>query len=372
MGHQKYIWELKSWPLFTYQSEDILLDLGIARRAQGHIIAQANLIGIESEAALITEEAFMTSAIEGEKLDRGSIRSSVARRLGLSTAGLSKEQREIDGLVEMLMSATKDYDQYLSAKMLYAWQAALFPTGYSGLTKIATGRYRNKTEAMQVISTSGGKVKVHFEAPPKDKIQPEMSEFIKWFNSHNKTDGLIKAAIAHFWFITIHPFEDGNGRLARAITDRALAHDEKTGTRLYSLSSQIVKERNEYYDVLESSQKGTVDITKWIKWFLAMYTRAIQSSNSEVDKAVLVAQFWKCHRESLLNPRQLKVVNRLLEAMPNGFEGGMTNRKYVSLTKVSRETAKRDLAELERKKILKRNPGDGRSVSYSIDLSFFK
>jgi Fic family protein len=267
------------------------------------------------------------------------------------------------------MDATSNHQSRLTAKRLFGWQAALFPTGFSGLRKIAVGTWRKGTQPMQVISGRLGKEKIHFEAPPSSQVAKEMKAFFDWWEGPSKKlDGIIRAGIAHFWFVTIHPFEDGNGRIARAITDMALAQDEQTGCRFYSLSSQIVFERNAYYDILEASQKKNSDLTLWLKWFLKMFCLAIEKSEGVVAKALNIARFWQLHNQAEFNSRQIKIINRLLEAEPEGFEGGMTNRKYVGLTKVSRETAKRDIAELEEKGVLKRNSGKGRSISYSLSF----
>ncbi|HEY8269661.1 MAG TPA: Fic family protein [Pseudobdellovibrionaceae bacterium] len=364
-----YVWQKSDWPNFIWDSEQLLEDLGQARKLQGKILGFANFVGLEAQANLLAEEAMTTSAIEGEKLNKDSVRSSVARRLGLSTSGLPPQQREIDGLIEMLMDATSNHQSRLTAKRLFGWQAALFPTGFSGLRKIAVGTWRKGTQPMQVISGRLGKEKIHFEAPPSSQVAKEMKAFFDWWEGPSKKlDGIIRAGIAHFWFVTIHPFEDGNGRIARAITDMALAQDEQTGCRFYSLSSQIVFERNAYYDILEASQKKNSDLTLWLKWFLKMFCLAIEKSEGVVAKALNIARFWQLHNQAEFNSRQIKIINRLLEAEPEGFEGGMTNRKYVGLTKVSRETAKRDIAELEEKGVLKRNSGKGRSISYSLSF----
>jgi Fic family protein len=366
MGHPKYIWQRQDWPRLKWQSSPLLELLGQARKEQGRVIAQADFIGLQEQAKILVEEAFTTSAIEGEKLDKDTIRSSVAKRLGLSNAGLPATERAVDGLISVLTDATSQYEKTLNEKRLFGWQAALFPTGYSGFHQIDVGKWRTSKEPMQVISGPEGRKKVHYEAPPSKNVKLEMAQFLEWWNSPPPLDGLIRAGMAHFWFVTIHPFEDGNGRLARALTDMALAQDEKTGRRLYSLSSQINKERNDYYDILESSQKGACDITEWLEWFLGLFIRSVSASKETIDTALSIAKFWKTHSQSALNKRQLKAVNLLLEAGPGGFEGGMTNRKYVNLTKVSPETAKRDLKELEDRAILTRNEGGGRSVSYSI------
>lgn len=370
MGHKKYIWQSKDWPNLTWQSSSLLEALGQARKAQGQIIALADFIGLQQQAKILVEEAFTTSAIEGEKLDKNTIRSSVARRLGLSTAGLPSISLAVDGLVATLIDATSQYEKALNEKRFFGWHTALFPTGYSGFHPIVVGNWRKSEEPIKVISGPEGRQKVHFEAPPAKKVKEEMKNFLNWWNKPPHMDGLLRAGVAHFWFVTIHPFEDGNGRIARAITDMALRQDEKTGRMLYSLSSQITHERDDYYNILERSQKGSCDITKWLEWFLGLFVRAVDKSKETIELTLSIAKFWKAHSQSPLNDRQLKVINRLLEAGSNGFEGGMTNRKYVSLTKVSPETAKRDLKDLEERNILKRNKGSGRSISYSIKWEF--
>ena len=364
----KYLWQSKDWPEFTWDSGEILGPLGRARKAQGMVISQAAWIGLETQATVIVEEAFTTSAIEGEKLDRDAIRSSVARRLGLSMRGLPAESRETDGLVEMLHDATSRYWEPLTAKRLNGWQAGLFPTGYSGTRKIEVGRWRTSMDPMRVVSGFGRREKVHYEAPPSSRVSKEMSRFLAWWkNPPVGMDGILRAAIAHFWFVAIHPYEDGNGRVARAITDMALAQDERAGVRLYSLSSQLIQERDQYYEVLEQcDRQANCDLTIWVAWFLGMVERAFVRAKDTIDKTLLIAQFWKSHSQTELNERQRKAVRRLLESYPVEFEGGLTNRKYVNLTRTSRETAKRDLADLERKGLLRRNAGKGRSVSYSI------
>lgn len=363
----KYVWQQQDWPNLRCRSDDLLELLGQARKAQGQIISQADFIGLEAQAKILVEEAFTTSAIEGEKLDRNSIRSSVARRLGLPTAGLSPTQRNIDGLVEMLMDATTRHSESLTNKRLFGWHNALFPTGYSGLRNIVVADWRKRDEPMQVVSGPIGREKIHFEAVPAKTVSSEMKRLLKWWNQPPEgLEGLIRAGLAHFWFVTIHPFEDGNGRMARALTDMALAQDEKTGRRLYSLSSQINQERDDYYEILEKSQKSNCDVTEWLRWFLGIFIRSIESSQGVITKALTIAKFWQTHSQSALNERQRKAINRLLEEGPGGFEGGLTNRKYVSLNRVSRETAKRDLADLENRGIVKRNEGGGRSVSYAL------
>lgn len=365
-----YIWELPSWPEFRWDNAALLRPLGITRQIQGKLLAKSEYFGLGIRAEVLTQEAFTTAAIEGEMLDRDSVRSSVARRLGLPTAGLPPEERHIDGLVEMLINATRNLDEPLTASRLKGWQAALFPTGYSGLSKIVVGDWRRDKEPMQVVSGPIGKERVHYEAPPADTVAGEVERFLAWFRtSQNVTDGLVRAAVAHLWFVTIHPFQDGNGRIARAIADMALAQDENIDFRLYSVSAQIRTEQDDYYDILERTQKGNGDISEWIVWFLDCLTRAVQRSESEIRKVMDKARLWEKLAHLGLNERQRKVVNRLCDAGPGGFEGGMTNRKYRGITKTTRETAKRDIGDLVTKGILIKGPGGGRSTSYDLDWS---
>lgn len=363
----KYIWENNEWPSLRWNSDKVLALLGLARKEQGSIITQASLLGPEEVAAFAIEEALKTSSIEGELLDKNPVRSSVAKRLGLPTQGLPASQRHVEGLVEMLFDANKNYTSELTSERLFGWHAALFPTGYSGLTKIKVGGWRKTTEPMQVISGSKGKELVHYEAPSSKAVAKEMKGFLKWWhNPPEDLDGLLRAAIAHFWFLTIHPFEDGNGRIARAITELAFAQDEQLGTRYYSMSSRIEAQKKEYYEVLEATQKGNLDITEWMKWFLNVYTQALKSSYGVISKTLYFTKFWQQAHRVNLNERQKKVLNKLLEAEPEGFEGGITNRKYVSIVKTSKESAKRDLADLESKNLIVRGDAKGRSISYFL------
>jgi Fic family protein len=364
----KYIWQKSGWPNFTWQSDRLLNLIGEARRYQGHLIGQGDFLGLESEADMFVEEAFTTSAIEGESLDRDSIRSSVAQRLGLPTAGLPDIRNRSDGLVEVLIDATRNNQDSLTKERLFGWHAALFPTGFSGTKRILVGAWRQSTTPMQVVSGPMGRERVHYEAPPSSQLDKEMEAFLHWFNHPPENlDGLIRAAIAHLWFVTLHPFEDGNGRLSRVITDKALSQDEKSPRRLYSLSSQIIRKRNEYYNILESTQKGSFDITEWLSWFLKIFMASIDSSRGLIDKAMFISRFYQCHMDKNLNPRQQKVIKKLLEYYPTGFEGGLTNRKYVKITKTSQETAKRDLKDLVDKGLILKNEGEGRSVSYRLN-----
>jgi Fic family protein len=368
LASRSYVWQKKDWPKFTWDSSSIIDHLSLAKKLQGRILAQAAEIGLQTQAIILIDDAQKTSAIEGEKLNLESLRSSVSRRLGLPSAGLSVRQRSIEGLVEMLVDATQNYEKPLTGERIKGWQAGLFPTGYSSIHKITVGDWRSTDEPMRVISGKIGREKIHFEAPPSKNVSQETKEFIKWFNSKEKIDGLIRAAIAHFWFVTIHPFEDGNGRVARAITDLALAQDERSSKRCYSLSAQISKDRDSYYKILEKSQKGDLDITDWLIWFLESFSRAIENSQKIITRAFLVSDFWKTTSHINLSPRQKKVIQKMLDSEPEGFVGGITNRKYVSLTKVSPASAKRDLSDLEEKGLIKRNQSKGRSLSYYLVL----
>jgi len=365
-----YVWTHKKWPHFEWQADKLINSLSHARILQGQLLSQVRSLGMylskESRSEVLVEEAVKTSAIEGVNLNREAVRSSVAKRLGLPTAGLKPPDRNAEGLIDVIMDATSNYKKPLTLKRLKSWQAALFPTGYSGLAKIRVGKWRGKSP-MHVVSGPIGREKIHFEALPADKIDSEMKEFLNWWQKKpNKIDGLLRAGIAHFYFVTIHPFEDGNGRVARVLLDMALAQDENLPKRYYSLSSRIMKERTSYYNILEQSQKGTVDITKWLLWFLDCYSRAIKDSELAISKTLQKAAFWNKHVQTTLNRNQKKVINRLLDEGPYGFIGGLSTRKYVAMTRVSRATAYRDINNLLQKNILKQRSAKGRSVSYDL------
>lgn len=366
-----YIWQLKHWPKMIWKSDALLLPLGEARKAQGNLLGRVKHLGFElgeeAHADVLTEEAVTTSAIEGERLNRREVRSSVARHLGLPGAGLGSATRSIDGLVEVLLDAAQNHEELLTTEKLKGWHAALFPTGRSGFHKIKVGQWRG-AEPMRVVSGPVGREKVHFEAPPGDRVAEEMREFLCWWESDSRNlDGLLRAGVTHFYFVTIHPFEDGNGRLARALTDMALAQDEKLGTRYYSFSSQIMEEREDYYRILEKSSKSdSLDITEWLAWFLGCYQRAIRRSDQIVGRVLTKSAFWQRHAQTQLSERQRKALNRLLDAGQGNFEGGLTTRKYVSMTKASRATAFREISDLLEKKILKTHSAKGRSASYDL------
>ncbi len=366
----QYVWRQNSWPRFRWQDDRLIDAVGKTRLCQGKLLSKVHGLGLElgreAQAAVLTEEAVKTAAIEGQNLDRDSVRSSVARRLGLSTAGLPPADRFADGLVEVLLDAVTHYNEPLTAGRVKGWQAALFPTGYSGMHRIRIAQWRG-SEPMQVVSGPVGREKIHFEAPPAERIEEEMKQFFHWWTEGSgEIEGLLRAGIAHFHFITIHPFEDGNGRIARALTDMALAWDERSPVRFYSLSNGIMAERDDYYNILERSQKGDGDITEWLLCFLGCMERAIENSETLVAGGPAKAAFWQKHGQTALTAQQQKVINRLLDAGPGGFEGGLTTRKYVSMAKVSRATAYREISDLVSKGILVANPGKGRSISYRL------
>lgn len=365
-----WIWQHPGWPRFDWDAARLAPMLARARLAQGKVLGAARLLDanltLEAVAAILVEDGLTTSAIEGERLDLATVRSSVARRLGLSTAGLPAPPRAVDGLIDVLLDATRHHEQSLTAERLFGWQAALFPTGYSGLHAIRVGELRGD-EPMQVVSGGIGREKVHFIAPPRDGLEAELARFLAWFNTPPADlDGLVRAGLAHLWFVTLHPFEDGNGRLARAITDMALAQDERQPMRLFSLSAQILRERESYYDILECTQRGGLGVTEWLAWFLAQVEAAATAAEQTVANTLAKARFWLRHQATNLNERQRKALNRLLDAGPDGFEGGMNTRKYMGLTKTSRATAYRELADLVEKGCLQPTGKGGRSSGYEI------
>lgn len=367
----RYIWQNPDWPDLKRKSEPLLPLIGRARFEQGKLLAQLNSLGFklirQAQAQVLVEEAIGTAAIEGERLDWNSVRSSVARRLGLSSAGLPPASRAVDGLVEVLLDATRNHNKPLTAARLKAWQAALFPAGYSGLKRIRTGKWRGLREPMRVVSGSIGHERLHYEVPPGGRVEKEMRQFLSWWKrSMNREEGLLRAGLAHFYLVTIHPFADGNGRIARALTDMALAQDEHLARRYYSLSSQIMVERDDYYRILEKCQKGDEDVTEWLVWFLKCYTRAVEGAGKLIQNVLDKAAFWRHHETTELNERQRKVITRLLDAGREGFIGGMTTRKYASMTKVSRVTAYREITDLLEKRIFRQNLAKGRSVSYNL------
>ena len=370
---RRYIWQFPTWPEFRWDSTVLLKLLGDCRFQQGSLLAQMRELGFEvqqqARAEVLIEEALKTSEIEGVRLDMRAVRSSVARRLGLPPAGMPEVTNLLaDGVVEILLDATQNHGRKLIAGRLFGWHAALFPTGYSGIHKIRVAAWRDDRQGpMQVVSGPIGRQKVHYQAPPADRLKDEMKRFFRWWHkSRNEMDGILRAGVAHLWFVAVHPFDDGNGRIARTLTDMALAQDENLATRCYSLSSQIMAERDAYYKILERTNKQDGDITEWLRWFLTSMSRAVLNSNRLLSSVMQKARFWKRHAQTDLNNRQRKALNRLLDAGPDGFEGGLSNRKYAGMTHVSRATAQRELADLVKKGILRQNPAGGRSASYSL------
>lgn len=365
-----YIHEQSDWPRVSWDREKLAEPLAAVRHEQGRLIGHMQALGfnLRQEAVLqtLTSDVLKSSEIEGEKLDAEQVRSSIARRLGMDVGGLKPTDRNVEGIVEMMLDATRGYAEPLTVDRLFGWHAALFPTGRSGMTKIRAGAWRNDGSGpMQVVSGPVGKERVHFEAPAAERLDEEMKIFLDDFNGRTDIDPVLKAALAHLWFVTIHPFDDGNGRVARAIADLALARSESSPQRFYSMSAQIRQERNAYYDILERTQKGTLDVTPWMDWFLGCLGRAIEGAQTTLAAVLAKARFWEAIAGVALNARQRLAVNRLLD----GFDGKLTSSKYAKLAKCSQDTAARDIASLVQRKVLVRNPGGGRSTSYSLATS---
>lgn len=362
-----YIHELSDWPKFQWDEGRLAAPLAAARHLQGRLVGQMEALGfrLREEAVLrtLTEDVVKSSEIEGEKLDADLVRSSVARRLGIDIGGLQPADRHVEGVVEMMLDATQRYGEALTAERLFGWHASLFPTGRSGMHRITVGAWRvDRTAPMQVVSGPVGRERVHFEAPAADRLEGEMRRFLEWFNTDATTEPVLKAALAHLWFVTIHPFDDGNGRIARAIADMSLARSEGSSRRFYSMSAQIREERSEYYGVLERTQKGTMDVTAWMEWFLGCLTGAIGGAQAALSGIIDKARYWEKLRDVSLNERQRLVINRVLE----GFEGKLTTSKWAVLTKSSNDTALRDIQQLVERGVLVRNEAGGRSTSYSL------
>lgn len=363
----EYIHELNNWPHFRWSWDILAESLSAVRHRQGRLIGRMEALGFQlrAEAVLqtLTEDVLTSSAIEGEVLNKEQVRSSIARRLGMDISGLVPADRHVEGVVELMLDATQRYAAPLTDERLFAWHAALFPTGRSGMSKIIVGAWRtDSTGPMQVVSGPIGKEKVHFEAPAAERLNREMRSFLDWFDQDVSLDPVLKAGIAHLWFVTIHPFEDGNGRIARAIADQMLARSEQSPQRFYSMSAQIRLERNRYYSILEDTQKGDLDITPWLQWFLGCLDRAFDGSEAILASVMTKARFWERHGRATLSDRQRSVINRLLD----GFEGKLTSSKWAKLTKCSQDTALRDIDDLIRRGILVKEAAGGRSTSYSL------
>ncbi len=364
----RYIHQLKDWPTFDWDIQMIADLLAQVRHKQGRLVGRLEGLGfaLQAEATLqtITLDVVKSSEIEGEILNPDQVRSSVARRLGLDVAGLVQADRHVEGVVEMMMDATQHYSKVLDPERLFGWQGALFPTGRSGMRKITVGGWRENTpdDPMQVVSGPMGRERVHFQAPDSDKVSAEMSAFLGWLNGAEPLDPVLKAALAHLWFITIHPFDDGNGRIARAITDLQLARADGTPQRFYSMSAQIGQEKKLYYDILESTQKGTLDITSWLDWFLSCLDRAFDNTEEILADVFRKSRFWEKYAATGLNSREKLMLNKLLE----GFVGKLTSSKWAKIAKCSQDTAGRDINDLIARGILRKAPPGGRSTSYML------
>ena len=362
-----YIHELPEWPHFTWDQRALAEKLAAVRNRQGRLTGRMEAFGfkLRAEANLesLTEEVIKSSEIEGEVLNRDQVRSSIARRLGVDIGALTPAERNVEGVVEMMLDATGKYSEPLTSERLFGWHAALFPTGRSGMSKITVGAWRNdKSGPMQVVSGPISHERVHYEAPKASALDQEMNAFLDWLNNNNDIDPVLKAAVAHLWFVTIHPFDDGNGRIARAIADMALARSEKSAQRFYSMSAQIRRERNAYYDILEATQKDKLDITPWLQWFLDCLDRAFDGADTILASVLKKARFWKLHAGESFNDRQRAMIDRLF----NGFEGNLTSSKWAQLAKCSQDTALRDIDDLVGRGILTKDAAGGRSTNYSL------
>jgi len=360
----KYIYQSESWPHFTWNEQEIQVILGKVRHSQGKLIGQMSALGFsekqETILSTLTLDVIKSSEIEGEQLNYEQVRSSIARSLGMEYAGMVYSDRNVEGVVEMMLDATQNYNKPLDEERFFGWHAALFPSGRSGIYKIDTACYRNGE--MQVVSGPMGKEKVHYQAPPPSQVKYEMDIFLHWFNNETKIDLVLKAAIAHFWFIIIHPFDDGNGRIARALSDLLLSRSGDSSQRFYSLSSQILIERKIYYEILQKVQHSNGDITEWLCWFLNCLFNAIISTEDTIQNILYKAEFWDKQKETILNSRQRLILNKLFD----GFNGKLTSSKWAKIAKCSSDTALRDIQDLIRKGILQKEIAGGRSTNYEL------
>ncbi|RXZ31050.1 Fic family protein [Oxalobacteraceae bacterium CAVE-383] len=366
-GEKIYIWQQSDWPAWRYDLPRLSDLLARTHRAQAHLMGRMHDLGIGlrdiATLLVLTQEVLKTSEIEGEQLNPEAVRSSIARRLGVDIGALAPADRHVDGVVDMVLDATGNFMRPLTAKRLFGWHAALFPTGHSGMHAIRAGNWRDDALGpMQVVSGPVGRQKVHFEAPPARSLKSEISDFLSWFNAEPGCDPVLKAGLAHLWLVTVHPFDDGNGRIARAVGDMALARAEQSPQRFYSLAAQIQKERKKYYDMLERTQKGSLDATDWLEWFLGCLLRAVQEAETTLTAVLAKARFWQRWAATPLNARQIKLINRLLD----GFEGKLTSGKWAAIAKCSSDSALRDIADLVGRGVLIRSAGGGRSTSYEL------
>jgi len=371
MKSHQFIWQDPGWPQLRYDGERVGAAVALARRAQGIVEGKLAALGFEQRQELAAEawsqDAVATAAIEGERLDLQVVRSSVARRLGVADLKDAAVPRHVDGLLDIMGDAVDNATAPLTSERLQGWQAALFPTGFSGMTRIKVGTYREHFEPMQVVSGRVGKEQVHYEALPSAKVPAELDSLLNWFNNEQETDSLVQAALAHLWFETVHPFEDGNGRVGRVIIDLVLARDDGESSRLIRISQRLLEQRNDYYTELEHAQRGSLDVTAWVVWFVTQVRIACEQASITIDEPLEQARFWFQHRDKEATARQRKVLNVLLDAGPGGFEGGMSTKKYEHLTGASRATSSRDLIELEELGLLRRD-GAGPSTRYHINI----
>lgn len=370
-GDSIYIWQDQSWPDWRYDLAALAQPLADVSRAQGLLMGRLADVGMalrdQASLSALTEDVIKTSEIEGEQLNVQSVRSSIARRLGVDFGALAPVERHVEGAVEMVLDATANCAAPVTRGRLFGWHAALFPTGYSGMTRINVGSWRDDASGpMQVVSGPLGRQRVHFEAPPAERLEFETDRFLAWFNSTTSEPPLIKAGLAHLWFVTLHPFDDGNGRIARAVGDLLLARADGSPQRFYSLSAQIQRERKAYYDILERTQKASLDVTDWLAWFLATLHRALEQAQHTLDAVLAKTRFW--HRwatpaSAPLNERQIKLINKLLD----GFDGKLTSSKWAAIAKCSPDTALRDITDLLTRGILRKSGAGGRSTSYELN-----
>ena len=367
-GDYTYIWQASDWPRWHYDLASLAGPLADVSRAQGLLLGRLSDVGMalrdQASLAALTEDVIKTSEIEGERLDAESVRSSIARRLGVDIGALAPVDRHVEGVVEMVLDATTRCETSLTRERLFGWHAALFPTGYSGLAQIHAGEFRcDVSGPMQVVSGPIGRQRVHFEAPPADRLVAEVTRFLDWVNTSTTDHPILKAGLGHLWFVTLHPFDDGNGRIARAIGDLLLARADSSPQRFYSLSAQIQRERRDYYDILESTQKDSLDVTSWLRWFLENLAMAVNTAQGTLDAVLAKTRFWQRWATTPLNERQVKLINRLLD----GFDGKLNSSKWAVIAKCSPDTALRDINELLALDVLRKSAAGGRSTSYELN-----
>ena len=366
MAHPVWIWQYAQWPHFCWNDSSLIGLLARVHEKQGRLVGMMDSLGFETQSAssldALTEDVLRNAEIEGLLLNKEHIRSSVARHLGIDLSGAAGTDHYSEGVVQVLMDAVNHADELLTEERLFNWHSALFPTGRSGITPITVSAYRTGDEPMLVVSGAMGRERVHYEAPPSDRVAEEMRKFLQWFNEESPVDDLLKAGIAHLWFVNIHPFDDGNGRLTRTLTDMLLARADGQPKRFYSMSAAILRNKNSYYDTLEYTGKHGLDITQWLMWFLQTLEDAIDTAHERTTQVLHKALFWQRHRDKVLNDRQIRMINRLWD----GFEGKLSTGKWAKMTKSSQATALRDIQDLEAKGILRKTDDKGRNVGYEL------